>query len=121
MNMIKRIIIFDDDESILHIMKYILREKGWEVLSSHQSNDADKQIRAAAPSIVMMDNNIPDHGGVFAIKSIKNQADLQHIPVILFTAHSEIRTIAKEAGADAYLPKPFDLEKLYQLIDRFIS
>lgn len=109
--------IFDDDEDILNIIKYILEEKGWEVLSSCQSNDADKQIRAVMPSIIMMDNNIPDHGGVFAIKSIKQHDDLQHTPVILFTAHADISALAKEAGADAYLSKPFDLEKLHQLIE----
>jgi DNA-binding NarL/FixJ family response regulator len=44
------------------------------------------------------------------------QADLLHIPIIYFTAHHDIQALSEEAGADAYLAKPFDLEKLYTLI-----
>lgn len=112
----KRILIFDDDSSILEIMKLIMEEKGWEVLSFNQCNDAVLQIRTYQPAIIMMDNNIPDYGGIVAIKTIKQQIDLQNIPIIYFTAHNNIKALSKEAGADAYLAKPFDLDKLNELI-----
>jgi CheY-like chemotaxis protein len=117
MEMIKRILIFDDDESIIDIIKFIMEDKGWEVLTCSHCNDSIFQVRNLEPSIIMMDNNIPEHGGIFAIKSIKQQADLLHIPIIYFTAHRDIQALSEEAGADAYLAKPFDLEKLYELIE----
>ncbi|WP_244214343.1 response regulator [Pedobacter jejuensis] len=116
MEMVKRILIFDDDESIIDIMKLIMGEKGWEVINFSQCRDAVFQIRAYQPKIIMMDNNIPEHGGVFAVKTIKQQIDLRHIPVIYFSAHYDIKALAEEAGADAYLAKPFDLDRLDELI-----
>ncbi|MEJ7693881.1 response regulator [Daejeonella sp.] len=117
----KRILVFDDDKSIIGIMKFILEAKGWEVQCFTQCNDAVYQIRSHQPGIIMMDNNIPDHGGIFAIKTIKQQIDLMHIPIIYFTAHDNIKNLAKEAGADAYLAKPFDLDKLEELIETLSS
>jgi DNA-binding NtrC family response regulator len=117
MDMVKRILIFDDDQTIQWIMKFIMEEKGWEVISFNQCNDAVLQIRTYQPAIIMMDNNIPDHGGVFAVKNIKQQVDLRHIPIIYFTAHNNIKALSAEAGANAYLAKPFDLKKLSDLIE----
>lgn len=115
--MVKRILIFDDDESITDIIKFIMEEKSWEVLSFNQCNDAVLQIRSYQPAIVMMDNNIPDHGGVYAVKTIKKQIDLGHIPIIYFSAHYDIKALSEEAGADSYLAKPFDLNKFHNLIE----
>lgn len=117
MDKVKRILIFDDDQSISDIMKLLMEEKGWEVLSLSQCNDAVFQIRAYQPKIIMMDNNIPDYGGVFAAKEIKRQIDLRHIPLIYFTGHYDIKMLSEEAGADAYLSKPFDLDQLDELIE----
>lgn len=118
MNMNKRILIFDDDEGIQTIMKYILEERGWEVFSSLNSNNAVNLVRSIKPSIIMMDNNIADHGGIFATRNIKQQGDLRHIPVIYFSAHSNVESLAAEAGADAHLHKPFDIDDLFKLSEQ---
>ena len=118
--MVKRILVFDDDKDISSIIRYILEEKGWEVLCSLSSNDAIEKIKTIQPTIIMMDNNIPDLGGVAITQQIKREKDLQHIPVIFFTASSDAQTLAKEAGADACLAKPFDLVKLYSVIESLL-
>jgi CheY-like chemotaxis protein len=67
-----------------------------------------------------MDNNIPDHGGVATTKKIKMEKELQHIPIIFFTASSDAKSLAAEAGADACLSKPFDLVNLYSVIESLL-
>jgi CheY-like chemotaxis protein len=112
----KRMLIFDDDVTILNILTFILKAEGWEVLNSNHCNNVIEQVIYFKPSVIMMDNNIPDCGGVVATQSIKQHKDLKQIPVIFFTASNEIKELAQQAGADAYLAKPFDLSYLLDLL-----
>jgi CheY-like chemotaxis protein len=119
--MVKRMLIFDDDKTILKILKYILEAEGWEVLNSLDSNNVIAQVSSYKPSIIMMDNNIPDSGGIVATQSIKLNKETQHIPVIFFTASTDIKELCQQAGADAYLAKPFDLTRLFDVIKQVYS
>ena len=101
-------LIFDDDKNIINILKYILEAEGWEVFDSNHSNNVIEEVNYCKPSIIMMDNSIPDCGGVIATQSLKMDADLKYIPVIFFTANEDIEKLSQLAGADAYLAKPFD-------------
>ena len=116
--MAKRILIFDDDVDILSICTYILEEQGWEVYTSPHCNNIDTTVRSIQPDVILMDNWIPDTGGVVATQILKNQNDLKDIPVIYFSANNDIQTLAKQAGADTYLEKPFDLNELELIINR---
>ena len=119
MDYARRILVFDDDPSMLTIMRYILEEASWEIMTAAKCNEAVHIITEFKPSVILMDNKIPDYGGVYAIRQIKQHSELQHIPVILFTANPNIAELAREAGADAYLAKPFGLTQLYKIIDDF--
>jgi two-component system cell cycle response regulator DivK len=63
-----------------------------------------------------MDNWIPDTGGIVATQSIKADPELRNIPIIYFSANNDIKSLAKEAGADAFLEKPFDIEDLERVV-----
>jgi DNA-binding response OmpR family regulator len=119
MDTVKRMLVFDDDQTIVQIIKYILEEDDWEVLGSDQSNGAIEKTRQFMPSIIMMDNNIPDFGGIATTQNIKKEKDLEHIPVIFFSASEDVENLAEQAGADAFLAKPFDMSKLNGIIDGF--
>jgi DNA-binding response OmpR family regulator len=116
--MSKRILIFDDDTDILSICTYILEEQGWEVHTSPHCNDIVANVRNIRPDVILMDNWIPDSGGVVATQSLKKEDDLKTIPVIYFSANNDIETLARQAGADTYLEKPFDLNELEVVIER---
>ena len=119
--MAKRILIFDDDTDILSICTYILEEQGWEVYTSQHCNNIDTTVRNVKPNVILMDNWIPDSGGVIATQTLKGQSDLKDIPVIYFSANNDIQTLAKQAGADTYLEKPFDLNELEILINKMVN
>ena len=99
-------------------MKYILESEGWKVLISIDSNHVIEQVNLFKPSIIMMDNNIPDCGGVLATQNIKLDEDSKHIPVIFITANDDIVKLSQLAGADDYLAKPFDLVNLFDTIKK---
>lgn len=64
-----------------------------------------------------MDNWIPDEGGILATRKLKAFEQLKDIPVVYFSANSDIQTLAAEAGADSYLAKPFDLDDLTNAVN----
>jgi len=116
--MSKRVLIFDDDVDILSICTYILEEQGWEVQTSSHCNNIVETVRAFMPKVILMDNWIPDTGGVVATQTLKKEPDLKNIPVIYFSANNDIQSLARQAGADTYLEKPFDLNELEAVIDK---
>jgi len=116
-NTTKKIIIFDDDEDILSICSYILEEQGWEVHTYTDCNNIIEKVSGVHPDVILMDNWIPDAGGIIATQTLKKDADLKGIPVVYFSANSDIQLLADHAGAETYLAKPFDLEELERVIN----
>lgn len=113
----RKVIIFDDDEDILSICTYILEDQGWNVTTFTDCNDVIERVSAIRPSVILMDNWIPDEGGIVATQKLKNNQQFNTIPIIYFSANSNIQLLAEEAGADRYLAKPFDLDDLIRTIN----
>jgi CheY-like chemotaxis protein len=114
----KTLVIFDDEEDILTIFSYIMTELGWTV---HTFTDCEHILDKLAnihPDVIFMDNWIPKEGGIIATQTLKNSAAYRHVPVIYFSANADIALLAQKAGADAYLPKPFEFDELPAVIDR---
>ena len=68
-----------------------------------------------------MDNWIPGIGGIKATQLIKSTRSTLHIPVILFSANNNIERIAKDAGAEYYLKKPFDIHTLNKMVEEALN
>ncbi|PTQ92670.1 two-component system cell cycle response regulator DivK [Mucilaginibacter yixingensis] len=117
----KKIIIFDDDEDILSICTYILAERGWEVFTYTDCNAITERVSSIQPSVILMDNWIPDAGGIIATQTLKSTDELKDIPVIYFSANSDIQLLADHAGAQSYLAKPFDLDELEGVINNVLA
>jgi len=116
----RKIIIFDDDEDILSICSYILEEQGWEVHTFTNCNSIEERVLQFSPDVILMDNWIPDEGGIMATQTLKKNELLKGIPVVYFSANSDIQLLADHAGAESYLAKPFDLEDLERVINKVI-
>ena len=110
--------IFDDDLDILSICSYILEEQGWEVHTSTHCNNIVENVEKVKPDVILMDNWIPETGGIIATQTLKKHPEFKSIPIIYFSANNDIQSLAKQAGADTYLEKPFDLTELEEIINR---
>jgi DNA-binding NtrC family response regulator len=115
--MAKRILIFDDDTDILAICSYILEEQGWDVHTRTNCNNIIETLEEIKPNVILMDNWIPDTGGIIATQLIKEHPSFKSIPVIYFSANNDIKTLAKQAGADTFLAKPFDISELEEVVN----
>jgi two-component system cell cycle response regulator DivK len=116
----RKIVIFDDDEDILSICTYILESQGWSVTSFTDCNDPVERIAIAQPDVVLMDNWIPDEGGIIATQKLKLSA-YSHIPVVYFSANKDVRLLARSAGADQFIAKPFDIEELKRVLEKVLQ
>ena len=117
----KRILICDDDADILSICTYILEEQGWEVHTRTHCNDILEVIGDFKPQVILMDNWIPETGGIKATQAIKSVSEFKNIPVIYFSANNDIKSLAEQAGADTFLAKPFDIDELERVINSVSS
>jgi DNA-binding response OmpR family regulator len=116
--MAKKVIIFDDDTDLLEICSLILTARNFEVILRDRCNDIINDIVKHQPDVILMDNWIPDIGGVKAVRLLKSYPELMHIPVIFFSANNNVGELATEAGADFSLQKPFDIHELENLVSK---
>lgn len=116
-----KILIYDDDVDILEVCTVILEIKGYEVFSKDNCRTLLEDLKAINPDVIMMDNWLPDIGGVKAVQTIKNHDEYKTIPVIFFSANSSVDELAKEARADFVLKKPFDIVVMEKFLQQAIS
>jgi len=112
----KKVLILDDDIDILQICTIVLKKKGFDVSTVNNSSQIVDRVRAFQPDVILMDNWIPGPGGIEATKELKNTPDLHNIPVIFFSANSNVTQLAHEATADYFLQKPFDITELEAIV-----
>ncbi len=117
----KKVFVFDDNKDILDLCTFILEDAGYEIKTSENANNIEKQVAEYMPDLIFMDNWLPDLGGIEATKALKKSAGLKHIPVIYFSANNDISSLAEEAGADSFLSKPFDITALEEIVKRYVS
>jgi len=117
----KRVLICDDDADILFICSYIFEKQGCEVYTRTHCNDIVEMVKDVQPDVILMDNWIPDSGGIVASRTIKENNELNHIPIVYFSANNDIKALAEEAGADAFLAKPFDLDELKKITENLMG
>ena len=117
----KKILIFDDDKVILEVISIIFEEGGYEVEISETSHDIIQKVSTFQPDVILMDNWIPNIGGVEATKLLKSHEEYKNIPVIYVTANNDIVALAKSAQADDFVAKPFNLEDLEEKVAKHIK
>jgi CheY-like chemotaxis protein len=111
------ILILDDDADILELCSIILQGKGYTTVTATDCRNVIGKVMDAKPDVILIDNWIPDIGGIEACQLIKSNPDMMQIPVIFFSASNNVEAFATQAGADYALQKPFDIAELERLVD----
>ena len=111
-----RVLIIDDDKSILNILSRILAKKGFSVDTAQSGQEAMRKLAAKTYSVALIDVRLQDTNGLDLL--IKIQEIAPKMRKILLTGYpsDEDRIKALERGADYYLAKPVDSEKLIEII-----
>ncbi|MCX5693454.1 MAG: response regulator [Candidatus Omnitrophica bacterium] len=114
----KRILIVDDEEDILNLLKFRLEANSYEVLIASDGQEGLNKARNEKPDLVILDLMLPKIDGYKVCRMLKFDESYKNIPIIIFTAKDQKKDegLGKEMGADAYVTKPFEPEMLLEKI-----
>jgi len=107
-----RILVVEDDRSMRDVLRFALVSGGWEVSLAENAQHGLTQLAAARPDAVVVDADLPDMDGVALCRRLRSAGN--HVPVLVIggRASPEDCIGGLEAGADDYLPTPFDVGEL---------
>ncbi|MGR5590799.1 response regulator transcription factor [Peptoniphilus grossensis] len=108
------IYVVEDDTSILKLIEYSLRSKGYEVHCFENGKDFFDKLSEKKPDIVLLDIMLPDIDGTEILTKLKEKEDTKNIWVMMITAKTSEYDIisALDGGADDYIKKPFSVMEL---------
>lgn len=120
--MAKTILIVDDEADLVKVTMFRLKSLGYNVITGVNGQEALDLVKEKRPDLVLLDLRLPAIDGFEVCKTIKADAALKDIPIVMFTASTnEINEQAKSAGADGFLVKPFEQEQLMAVLDKFLG
>ncbi len=109
-----KILVVDDEEHIVELLKFNLENSGYKVITASNGNDAISLARETNPNLILLDLMLPGIDGLDVCKEIKKNSETNNIGIIMLTAKGEEfdKILGLELGADDYMTKPFSIREL---------
>ena len=113
-----KVLIADDELRLRKVVSLHLKKSGFEVIEAGNGKQAVELAEETNPDVIVLDVMMPEKTGLEACSELKGQEAFKDTPIILLTAMAESEDLKKgeEAGADAYLTKPFSPKELIDII-----
>ena len=108
-----KILVVDDDQSILDSMEIALSLEDYEVDTTTRGEETFSKIQSFKPDLIFMDVYLSGMDGTEITKKIKEDENTKDIPVIIFSANKSMKEVFLESGADDFIGKPFNMDELY--------
>jgi len=119
----KRILIIEDNEASMHLMRAHLEKAGYQTLSVQNGSEGLRAARSEKPDLIILDLLLPDIDGQKLCYMIKFDKNLEHIPVAIWTSRDaeDIADQTKTCGANAFIPKTTRMPVVLDIIRRLLS
>ncbi len=114
------ILVVDGDEAAARVVSYVFKRQGYRVISSHSGREAIRLAREHRPDMLTLDMATPDMDGYAVLKSLRGGEETRHIPIVCISTQSD-PSRAMSNGADFYLVKPLDMERLRAVAERALA
>jgi CheY-like chemotaxis protein len=120
---LSRILVIEDNEDNLSLMRLLLERANYEVLAAANGFAGLEVARAEQPDLILLDLAMPEIDGWAVARELKNDIVTNNIPIIVVTAHAlpKDRERAFEAGCNAFIVKPFSVAKLINEIENLLD
>jgi CheY-like chemotaxis protein len=117
------ILVVDDINDNIILISLWLQDNGYRVVTANNGEDALTIAKLARPDLILMDIAMPQQDGLAATRRIREESELQSVPVIALTAFDTegFRQAAFDAGFNGYLTKPIDFERLSKLMGMLLA
>lgn len=114
----KKIAVVDDDLDILHAIQFVLEDAGYEVTASEKGEFAENLAKQnCLPDLLILDVLLSGKDGRAICQKLKSKKETQHLPILMISAHPSAQQTVSAAGADDFLPKPFDIDALLEKVE----
>ncbi len=117
----KKILIVDDEQGIVEEVKSYFEEEGYEIRTADTGKEGIETLKEFKPDILLLDMKLPDMSGLAVLKNCKETSPATKIIVNTGYVDQNIIDEAERLGRDAFLQKPFNLERLQQEIDTLLG
>jgi DNA-binding response OmpR family regulator len=116
----KKIIVVDDDAGIQEAFNLIFSKNLYEITIYPDATPV-MNIQPPFPDLFILDKQLTGIDGLDICRLLKKRIDTMHIPVIILSASPHIKRLAKEAGADAVVEKPFGINMLRDAVNGYLT
>ncbi len=118
--MSKIILTVDDSRTIRDMLSFTLRNAGFEVLEACDGLEGLNILKDKIPALIISDVNMPNMNGLDFVKAVREMPTFKHTPILMLTTEEsdEKKRISREAGATGWIVKPFDPDKLIQVVNK---
>jgi DNA-binding response OmpR family regulator len=116
--MAKRILIAEDEPSIVISIEFLLKNAGHEVTVARDGAEALSLVRAIHPDLIVLDVMLPSVNGFEVCRRLRGNPQTRDVRILMLTARGREGEVAKgmSAGADAYMTKPFATKDLIRIV-----
>lgn len=118
----KKLLIIDDDNRNIFALSAVLKSKGYNTITATSATEGIEKMRnEEGITVVLLDMMMPDMDGYEALHQIRYSDNLKDVPVVAVTAQAMVgdREKCLEAGANDYISKPVDVDRLLTILDRY--
>ena len=119
----KSILAIDDSASIRQMVTFTLKSSGYEVVEAVDGMDGLEKAKGNTFNLVLTDQNMPRMDGLTLIKSLRSLPQYKTTPILMLTTESSdaMKQQGRAAGATGWLVKPFDPQKLVEVVKKVIG
>ena len=117
------ILAVDDSASMRRIVSFTLKSAGYEVVEAVDGEDAFDKANARPFDLVLTDQNMPRLDGIGLTRRLRGHASFKAIPILILTTESsdQMKQAGKAAGASGWLVKPFDPNRLIEVVRKVLT
>jgi len=117
----KPILVVDDEPAILDMIAELLGYEGYRVVTTSEGSVALTRAKVEPPALILLDLMMPGMSGWQVIAALKASLQTRAIPVVLLSARRDLPATANELGIVTFLAKPFDIDKLLDIVRKYAS
>jgi CheY-like chemotaxis protein len=115
--MSRRVLVVEDDPSVRDLLDSLLSGEGYDVKTASDGTAAIRLASDLAPSLILLDVVMPDHGGLHVLEQLQADLDLAHVPVVVVTgAVEQVLQLRDRLGHDRVFVKPFAVAELLERV-----
>jgi|TARA_Y100000814_G_C12329530_1_gene400932 two-component system phosphate regulon response regulator PhoB len=109
-----KILVVEDDQAIREMLRFVLKQKHFDILEAENAEQALRLIHDRSPSLILLDWMLPGMSGVDLARKLKEVQETSNLPIIMITAKGEEEDMVRglDSGADDYVTKPFSPREL---------